>query len=188
MFIKWIKDKVMSGMKLGSFFWFTNGEKELRVLKEEAEAFAEANPEYRRGKLNTGPRKKEVVMEQPKEYNYEEDMAQLGQAPRWVEADGVNNNVLTMNKPVVESRPFQLGETVPVGTRISANMFLVEGTVQMRPMPGSNRTPITADQRRIVLASNIDEAIQKYVNHFTSLNTALETYVVVNAAASEAIL
>lgn len=181
MFIKWIKDKVMSGMKLGSFFWFTNGEKELRVLKEEAEAFAEANPEYRRGKLSTGPRKKEVVMEQPKEYNYEEDMAQLGQAPRWVEADAVNNNVLTMNKPV------QTAEIVPTNQRISTNMFLVEGTVQMRPTPGSNRTPITADQRRIVLASNIDEAIQKYVNHFTSLNTALETYVVVNAAASEAI-
>ena len=171
----------MSGMKLGSFFWFTNGEKELRVLKEEAEAFAEANPEYRRGKLSTGPRKKEVVMEQPKEYNYEEDMAQLGQAPRWVQADAVNNNVLTMPKPV------QMTEIVPTNQRISTNMFLVEGIVQMRPVPGSNRTPITADQRRIVLASNIDEAIQKYVNHFTSLNTALETYVVVNAAASEAI-
>ena len=37
------------------------------------------------------------------------------------------------------------------------------------------------------MASDIDEAIQKYVNHFTSLNTALETYVVVNAAASETI-
>lgn len=172
----------MSGMKLGSFFWFTNGEKELRVLKEEAEAFAEANPEYRRGKLSTGPRKKEVVMEQPKEYNYEEDMAQLGQAPRWLEADAVNNNVLTMPNPI------QTAEIVPTNQRISTNMFLVEGTVQMRPTPGSNRTPITADQRRIVLASNIDEAIQKYVNHFASLNTALETYVVVNAAASEAIL
>ena len=187
MLIQWLKDKVMSGMKPGSFFWFTNNEKDLKVNKDEAEAFAAANPEYRRGKMSTGPRKKEVVMEQPKEYNYEEDMAQLGQTPRWVEADAVNNNVLTMNKPVVESRPFQLEETVPVGTRISTNMFLVEGTVQMRPTPGSNRNPITADQRRIVMASNIDEAIQKYVNHFTGLNTALETYVVVNAAASEAI-
>lgn len=171
----------MSGMKPGSFFWFTNNEKDLKVNKDEAEAFAAANPEYRRGKMSTGPRKKEVVMEQPKEYNYEEDMAQLGQTPRWVEADAVNNNVLTMNKPV------QTVEIVPTSHPISTNMFLVEGTVQMRPTPGSNRNPITADQRRIVMASNIDEAIQKYVNHFTGLNTALETYVVVNAAASEAI-
>lgn len=181
MLIQWLKDKVMSGMKPGSFFWFTNNEKDLKVNKDEAEAFAAANPEYRRGKMSTGPRKKEVVMEQPKEYNYEEDMAQIGQAPRWVEADAVNNNLVTMSKSI------QMAEIVPTSQRISTNMFLVEGTVQMRPTPGSNRNPITADQRRIVMASNIDEAIQKYVNHFTSLNTALETYVVVNAAASEAI-
>lgn len=167
----------MSGMKPGSFFWFTNNEKDLKVNKDEAEAFAAANPEYRRGKMSTGPRKKEVVMEQPKEYNYEEDMAQIGQAPRWVEADAV----VTMPKPI------QMADIVSTSQPISTNMFLVEGTVQMRPTPGSNRNPITADQRRIVIASNIDEAIQKYVNHFASLNTALETYVVVNAAASETI-
>ena len=181
MIIQWLKDKIMSGKKPGSFFWFTNNEKDLRVNKDEAEAFSIANPEYQRGKMSTGPRKKKVVMEQPKEYNYEDDMAQLGQTPNWVEADSVNNNLMPTNKTD------QMTETVSTNQHIGANMFFVEGNVQMRPAPGSNRTPITADQRRIVMASNIDEAIQKYVNHFTSLNTALETYVVVNAAASETI-
>ena len=181
MIIQWLKDKIMSGKKPGSFFWFTNNEKDLRVNKDEAEAFSIANPEYQRGKMSTGPRKKKVAMEQPKEYNYEDDMAQLGQTPNWVEADSVNNNLMPTNKTD------QMTETVSTNQHIGANMFFVEGTVQMRPAPGSNRTPITADQRRIVMASDIDEAIQKYVNHFTSLNTALETYVVVNAAASETI-
>jgi len=183
MIIQWLKDKIMSGKKPGSFFWFTNNEKDLRVNKDEAEAFSVANPEYQRGKMSTGPRKKKVVMEQPKEYNYEDDMAQLGQTPNWIETVAVNNSLMTMNKTD------QITETVtvPANQQIGGNMFLVEGNVQMRPAPGSNRTPITADQRRIVMASNIDEAIQKYVNHFASLNTALETYIVVHAAASEAI-
>ncbi len=64
-------------------------------------------------------------------------------------------------------------------------LFLVEGKVRLDQMGSA---PIHADQRRIVSASNDDEALQKFVNYFQSMSNEAQVYSVVSAAASETII
>jgi hypothetical protein len=118
----------------------------------------------------------------PREFNYEEELANQGLLPNWREVSATDPQPAPQPAPV---SPMVTRQS-PSAAYGQLNLYLIEGTVQMRPLqPG--RQPIQAEQRRIVWANNIDEAIQKYSSYFSSLNTALEVYVVLNAAGSEAI-
>lgn len=64
-------------------------------------------------------------------------------------------------------------------------IYLVEGKVRL-DQDGS--PPIVSDQRRIVNAANVDEALRKFVNYFTSMSNPIQRYTVVQAGASETIL
>ena len=67
----------------------------------------------------------------------------------------------------------------------ASSTFLVEGKVRLEQEGGA---PVVADQRRIVNAANVDEALAKFVNYFTSMSNATQRYTVVQAGASETIL
>ena len=70
----------------------------------------------------------------------------------------------------------------PVAT---SSTFLVEGKVRLDQ---DGNSPVFADQRRIVNAANVDEALSKFINYFTSMSNANQRYTVVQAGASETIL
>jgi hypothetical protein len=82
----------------------------------------------------------------------------------------------TMTRPAVS--PAQ-GDASTTST-----IFLVEGRVRLDQMGAD---PIVAEQRRIVLANNIDEALAKFSNYFTSMSGSTQRYTIVQAGASEAI-
>jgi hypothetical protein len=67
----------------------------------------------------------------------------------------------------------------------SSLVFFVEGKVRLDQEGAS---AIFSDQRRIVNASNIDEAIQKFMNYFSGMSNPSQRYTVVEVTASEAIL
>ena len=67
-----------------------------------------------------------------------------------------------------------------------SNLYLIEGLVRMHPH-AQNRGAVQAEQRRIVWANDIDEAIEKFGAYFRDLSNANEYYVVVRAGGSEAI-
>jgi hypothetical protein len=64
-------------------------------------------------------------------------------------------------------------------------LFLVEGKVRLDQ---EGNAPVVADQRRIVNAANVDEALQKFVNYFVGMSSPSQQYSIVQAAASETIL
>jgi hypothetical protein len=64
-------------------------------------------------------------------------------------------------------------------------IFFVEGKVRLDQEGAS---AIFSDQRRIVNAANIDEAIQKFMNYFSGMSNPSQRYTVVAVTASEAIL
>jgi len=66
----------------------------------------------------------------------------------------------------------------------SRKLFLVEGSVRLDRM---NSGSIISEQSRIVWASNLEEALQKYVNYFQGMSSQAENYVVVRAGGSEAL-
>lgn len=161
-------------LKLSGFQWYTDGTVDIRVDKDELEKFIMDNPNYRRGRSNARPKKKENVMEQ-KPFDYEQELAEQGLGPNWVEP-GKENAIATGPMQVMTAGI--LSQTLKI--------YFVEGAVQMQPnQPG--RQPIQSDQRRLVWAQNGNEAIQKYSTYFSSLNNVNETYVVVGAAVSEEI-
>lgn len=88
-----------------------------------------------------------------------------------------------------ETQPAQVNVPVMTAPNIArpapSLIYLVEGKVRL-DQDGS--TPIVADQRRIVNAANVDEALSKFVNYFTSMSNPVQRYTVVQAAASETIL
>ena len=161
-------------LKLGGFQWYTDGTVDIRVDKDEAEKFMMDNPNYRRGRSNTRPKKKENVMEQ-KPFDYEQELAEQGLGPNWIEPGKEN---------AIAAGPLQVMTAGILSQTLK--IYFVEGAVQMQPnQPG--RQPIQSDQRRLVWAQNGNEAIQKYSTYFSSLNNVNETYVVVGAAVSEEI-
>jgi len=88
-----------------------------------------------------------------------------------------------------ETQPVQVNVPVMTSPNVArpapSLIYLVEGKVRL-DQDGS--TPIVADQRRIVNATNVDEALSKFVNYFTSMSNPVQRYTVVQAAASETIL
>lgn len=96
----------------------------------------------------------------------------------------------TIPEPVSEYQFFPTSTPAPVPTGVvtradASSIYLVEGKVRL-DQDGS--TPVFSDQRRIVNASNTDEALQKFVNYFTAMSNPLQRYTVVQAGASETIL
>lgn len=78
----------------------------------------------------------------------------------------------------------QVLQTVSVQTTASA-LFLVEGKVRLDRV---GEAPIVADQRRIVNAHNVDDALEKFVNYFINMSNGDQSFSIVQAAASETIL
>jgi hypothetical protein len=68
---------------------------------------------------------------------------------------------------------------------IPSTLFLVEGKVRLDQ---EGDAPVVVNQRRIVNAANVDEALQKFVNYFVGLSSSTQQYSIVQAAASETIL
>jgi hypothetical protein len=66
----------------------------------------------------------------------------------------------------------------------ASSIFLVEGKVRLDQ---DGNSPVLADQRRIVIAANVDEALSKFVNYFANMSNAAQRYTVVQAGASETI-
>ena len=124
------------------------------------------------------------TMNEPKVFNYEDELQDQGIAPAWREVNSAAELVNTVS-PTTPTSYFD--DTNIVNNNISLGLFLVEGLVQLRPLqPG--RQPVQAEQQRIVYATNVDHAIQKYNQYFASLSNAHEIYVVLRASGSEAIM
>ena len=83
--------------------------------------------------------------------------------------------------------PAQVNVPVPTApTRGQASLiYLVEGKVRL-DQDGS--PPIVSDQRRIVNATSVDDALAKFVNYFAAMSNPVQRYTVVQAGASETIL
>lgn len=163
-------------IKLSGFQWYTDGTDDVRVVKDKVEEFVKNNPNHRRGRASSAFKKREDKMQQ-KPYDYAQELTEQGLAPNWVEVG--KENVIPAQEPLQASIS---------GTNLhqASKLYLVEGTVQMRPnQPG--RQGAQAEQTRIVWATSGNEAIQKYGTYFSSLNNAVETYIVVRAAVSEEI-
>ena len=187
--LKELKEKFMDDAtraKLSGYQWFTDGTTDIRVSKENIEQFLKDNPTHRRGRVNVF-RKKEKPVElvgpaEQKPFDYEEELAQQGLAPSWVEAGKESEPVVTPQN----SQLYGMGEMIGNQLNQQLKLHLDEGIIQMRPnQRGSGMTQ--SDQRRIVWAVNGSEAIQKFSTYFSSLNTPTETYVVVFASVSEEI-
>jgi hypothetical protein len=115
---------------------------------------------------------------EPTEFNYEDDDAVYNQ---------IMTSAVTQYPTVVYDNPSE-GVTMSVGQGIAAPLnliYLVEGKVRL-DQEGSG--PIFSDQRRIVNATNVDEAIQKFVNYFAGMSSPVQRYTVVTVAGSETIL
>ena len=84
--------------------------------------------------------------------------------------------------------PTTLNVEAPPGTLPTygqkLEFFLVEGKVRLDQ---DGTTPIVADQRRIVLARNIDEALNKFVRYYSAMSNPVQRYTVVQASGSETI-
>lgn len=122
--------------------------------------------------------------EAPTEFNYEDSdalyqhvMTSGATAPIRDEVDLAAANL---------DGPLPMNITAPPGMLPSnaQQIFLVEGKVRLDQ---DGATPIVADQRRIVMATNIDEALAKFVRYFTSMSNPVQRYTVVHASGSEAI-
>lgn len=132
------------------------------------------------------PKNMENNMNEPREFNYEEELESQGMAPAWREVNTAGETITTIS-PTVSTSYFDEDTIVDTRKDMSTKLYFIEGLVQMRPLqPG--RQPVQAEQNRIVYALDIDDAIRKYTQYFSSLNTALEMYVVLRASGSEAIM
>lgn len=76
---------------------------------------------------------------------------------------------------------------VSTTTVFSTTLFLVEGKVRLQSILDSVYSQVV-DQRRIVNATNVDEALQKFIKYYESMSNETQTYSVLQAAASETIL
>jgi hypothetical protein len=124
---------------------------------------------------------KTKVTPEPKEYVYDDadPMYQQVMAGELI-VPGVDNMI---DESVVESYgPIFAGYTP---APIPSTLFLVEGKVRLDQ---EGNAPVVVDQRRIVNAANVDEALQKFVNYFVGLSSSTQQYSIVQAAASETIL
>jgi hypothetical protein len=119
---------------------------------------------------------KTKVTPEPKEYVYDDadPMYQQVMAGELI-VPGIDTYVPIITSPIPTHIP----------TPIPSTLFLVEGKVRLDQ---EGNAPVVVDQRRIVNAANVDEALQKFVNYFVGLSSSTQQYSIVQAAASETIL
>jgi hypothetical protein len=124
---------------------------------------------------------KTKVTPEPKEYVYDDadPMYQQVMAGELI-VPGVDNmiDVYVTEMPAPENTGY-------TPAPIPSTLFLVEGKVRLDQ---EGNAPVVVDQRRIVNAANVDEALQKFVNYFVGLSSSTQQYSIVQAAASETIL
>ena len=100
-------------------------------------------------------------------------------APAFEDPANVLDDVTARREvPAVNVSPSQ---PIPLG---NPNIFLVEGKVRLDQ---SAAAPIVAEQRRLVIANNVDEALFKFSNYFTNMSGPTQRYTIVQAGASETI-
>ena len=121
----------------------------------------------------------------PAEFNYEDSdalykhvMSRGAVVPTFEDPANVAEDITTH---------YDVGAVLaPVVAPVAASsIFFVEGKVRLDQ---DDNLPIFADQRRIVNAANVDEALSKFVNYFANMSNANQRYTVVQAGASETIL
>lgn len=121
--------------------------------------------------------------EQPPEFDYEKSEELYHQVMlQGAVAQGAVVAPQVMNAQAAPARPDPQEYTPWVA---SSSVFLVEGKIRLDQEGAS---AIFSDQRRIVNASNIDEAIEKFMNYFTGMSNPSQRYTVVSVTASETIL
>lgn len=134
----------------------------------------------------------------PTEFNYEDSDALYQQvmssgavAPVRDEIDlavggfdtppAVNVPLTSIQSPLT----INLTSATPIVDPVSHQIFLVEGKVRLDQ---DGAAPVFSDQRRIVNATNVDEALAKFMRYFAGMSNPVQRYTVVQAAASETIL
>lgn len=133
--------------------------------------------------------KTETSVEEVQEFEYDQN-EQLYQQLMTGEVIPVNPEQNEVNQPTMDSTPTTTVQTptsvfVQAVTSGPSALFLVEGKVRLDRVGDAT---IVADQRRIVNAQNVDDALEKFVNYFTSMSNGDQSYSIVQAAASETIL
>lgn len=132
-------------------------------------------------------KEKVVVMEQPREFDYERDDSAFDTAyrPAITSAEARPEPAWTMAVP----EPMTVApvvSSIPAYSNVTPSLYLVEGDVQLQPrVPG--RGSVVAKQTRIVRATSDIQAVEKYSNYFVGLSDAESAYVVLRAAAMEVI-
>lgn len=69
---------------------------------------------------------------------------------------------------------------------VPARLFLVEGKVKLESTLDNSSQ--VADQRRIVNAADVDDALQKFIKYYENMSNEAQRYSVLQAGASETIL
>lgn len=133
--------------------------------------------------------KTETSVEEVQEFEYDQS-EQLYQQLMTGEVIPVNPEQNEVDPPVmnpvpVYTAPVYTKTSFPVSPHVVSQLFLVEGKVRLDRVGDAS---IVADQRRIVNAHNVDDALEKFVNYFTSMSNGDQSYSIVQAAASETIL
>ena len=123
------------------------------------------------------------------EKGVQERLAALGITDQ-TDRDAVASHFMGGNEEEQEEgpKPFQLYQQQQIPQQAfvknALKLFLVVGSVSMRPVQGS---VIFSEQTRIIWASNDEEAVGKFIKYFTDMSDANGTYVVNGVSISEAI-
>lgn len=130
--------------------------------------------------------KTETTVEEVSEFDYSES-EQLYQQLMTGEIIPTNPEQNEVDPPAMNPVPVYKTThfPTPAPSPLTSSLFLVEGKVRLDRVGDAT---IVADQRRIVNAQNVDDALEKFVNYFTSMSNGDQSYSIVQAAASETIL
>ncbi len=75
--------------------------------------------------------------------------------------------------------------SIPAASQNVSSIYLVEGKIRLDQ---DGLGPIFSDQRRVINAFNIDEALQTFTNYFVDMSSPAQRYTVVTATALETTL
>lgn len=128
---------------------------------------------------------KNKTAETPTEFNYEDSDALYQTVMSTGAAAPIRDEVDLATGGYTAPVQVNVPPSVQPARGQASLLYLVEGKVRL-DQDGS--TPIVADQRRIVNATSIDDALAKFVNYFSAMSNPVQRYTVVQAAAAEAIL
>jgi len=133
-----------------------------------------------------GSKNKTVAEPKPVEFNYEDsDVLYQQVMSNGAVAHAIEHPANVLDDVTARSEfPAPAAVVVQPINLGSAGIFLVEGKVRLDQIAAA---PIVAEQRRLVLAGNVDEALAKFSNYFTSMSGPTQRYTIVQAGASETI-